>query len=139
MPEAESAALTHDVLVKVATFLRALPAEQYAALVSGEAKLALLPAGARITGPAAKKAAAPVALPLPAERIVADLGALTSRADATRYLEDLRLKGRAPLVTLAEHLGLTVRSSHTIATLKQMIIDHAVGHRLDAAAIAGAR
>jgi hypothetical protein len=140
MSETESAALTHDILVKVATFLRALPAEQYAALVSGEAKLAVLPAGSKVTGPGtAKKTAAPAALPVPADRLVADLAALTSRADAVRYLDDLRLKGRPPLVAVAEQLGIKVMSKHTIATLKQMIIDHAVGYRLDADAIAGAR
>jgi hypothetical protein len=63
--------LTHSILALVGDFLRKLPADQYTALVAGDARLAVVPKGARVTGgtggaskASAGRAAAPAALPM---------------------------------------------------------------------------
>src|SRR4051812_8775878 len=85
----DPADLTHDVLVKVAEFIRKLPADQLADLASGAAKLELVPKGGRVartTTP--RRAAAPT---VSADKVLADIVAIGDRAGATQYVTDLGL------------------------------------------------
>lgn len=131
----DAADLAHDVLIRVAEFIRKLPAEQLSDLASGEAKLDLVPKGARATTKAPKKAPDNT-LPRPAQEIAATMRDIGDRAAARRYLEvDLKLT-EVKLKRLASDLQITVRGR------KQRILDDivewAVGRRLDSEAISRA-
>lgn len=126
----DPADLAHEVLIRVAEFIRKLPAEQLAELASGEAKLDVVPKGGRR---AAVRKPASDELPRPAPEIAATVSDIGERAAARRYLEvDLKLT-EARLRRLAAELGITVRGR------KQQILDGivewAVGRRLDSEAI----
>jgi hypothetical protein len=88
--------------MRVSDFVRKLPADQFADLISGEAKLELVPKGGRrtsTTGPG---------LPRPAAEISATMLAIGDRAAVRRYLE-VDLKLTVPkLKQLAAELGITV-------------------------------
>ena len=126
----DPADLAHDVLVKVALFVKALPADQLADLASGAAKLELVPKGGR---PPAK-AAAGKPLPRPAEEIERTLRQLGNRADARRYLEvDLKLT-MPQLKDLAKAFGIT--ATGTKPKVLDALVEWSVGRRADADAIA---
>src|SRR5215475_4980461 len=82
-PVSQPEDLAHDVLIRVAEFLRKVPAEQLAELAAGEARLEVVPKGGR--APARK--AAPAALPRPAVEIAATMTEIGDRLAARRYLE----------------------------------------------------
>lgn len=128
-----SAELTHDVLVRVAEFLRKLPAEQLEGLAAGTARLEVVPKQpAGKAGPLPKRSATPPAqLPLPAEEIGARLAEHTDRAEATRYLDELNLTV-AQLRSLAKALGIAVSSRATKSQTRDTIVQWTVGRRLDA-------
>lgn len=131
----QPADLAHDVLIRVAEFIRKLPAEQLADLASGEARLDVVPKGARRAAPAPAKAAA-TALPRPAREIEATMTAIGDRAAVRRYL-DVDLKLTVPrLRQLASELGITVTG--TKPKLLDGIVEWAVGRRLDSEAISRA-
>ncbi|MFC8616598.1 hypothetical protein ACFT9M_09305 [Micromonospora purpureochromogenes] len=140
--------LSHAVLVRVAEFLRTLPADQLAALADGSARLHLAANGAtaaasdraartsvapgtRGTGRAAKAAPAPAVEP---EKVRADLAAIDDRAAAGRYLDDLRLTV-PQLKALAKDLGIAVPSRATKVDVRRDIVQWTVGRRLDSSAI----
>ncbi|MEH0985716.1 hypothetical protein [Micromonospora sp. CPCC 205556] len=134
--------LSHAVLVRVAEFLRTLPADQLAALADGSARLQLAATGATSDRPArpsvapesrgtAKAAAAPAVEP---ERVRADLAAIDDRAAAGRYLDDLRMTV-PQLKGLAKNLGIAVPSRATKADVRRDIVQWTVGRRLDSSAI----
>ncbi|GIH03165.1 hypothetical protein Rhe02_12320 [Rhizocola hellebori] len=123
---------THDVLVKVAEFLRKLPDDQVDALLSGEARLELIPKGHRVAAPAGAKK--PAALDISAEQVNADLKALNDRAAATKYLKDLKL-AKAPLAELAKQLDVACASKDTAAIIMERIVEQKVGRRLSSDAI----
>jgi hypothetical protein len=126
----DPAVLTHEVLIRVAEFLRRLPPEQLADLASGAARLDVVPAGGR--RPAASKRAA-VGLPRPAEEIAATMAGIGDRAAARRYLE-VDLKLTVPrLKQLATELGVTV--SGTKDKVLAGLVEWAVGRQLDSEAI----
>jgi hypothetical protein len=128
----EPAELTHGVLVKVADFLRKLPADQLEDLARGEAKLELVPKGGR-TAPARKAPAKPV-LPRPAEEIRSTLVGIGDRVAARRYLEtDLKLTV-AGLQALGAAFEFTVRSRKPQAL--DDVVEWTVGRSQDADAIA---
>jgi hypothetical protein len=128
----DPADLAHEVLIRVAEFIRKLPAAQLAELASGEARLDVVPKGGRRT-PARAPAAA---LPRPATEIAATLSDIGDRAAARRYLEtDLKLTVPR-LKQLAADLGITVRG--TKAQVLDGIVEWAVGRRLDSEAISRA-
>ena len=118
---------TADLLIRVAEFLRRLPAEQLDALASGEAKL-------EVVYKSARPKAAPSKLALNLEQVNLDLKALPDRASATRYLADLGLK-KPELVSLATQLEVPVASKDTAAAIVKKIVEQKVGQRLDAEAI----
>jgi hypothetical protein len=127
----EPADLAHDVLLRVAEFLRKLPAEQLADLATGDAGLEVVPKGGR---PALSGGALPrPALPRPVEEIAATVVRIGDRAAARRYL-DVDLKLTVPkLKQLAAELGITVGG--TKSKLLDGIVEWAVGRRLDSEAI----
>lgn len=126
----EPADLTHDVLLRVAEFLRRLPADQIADLAAGAAKLEVVPRGGR---PAAGPAAA-VPLPRPPKEIDAELSALGDRAAGARYLDGLGLTV-SQLRALARALGIAVASRATKAQARDTIVQWTVGRRLDSAVL----
>jgi hypothetical protein len=124
--------LAHDALIRVAVFIRTLPADQLTDLATGEAKLELVPKGGRRV---AAPRSAGAALPRPARDIAATLAEIGDRAAAARYLiVDLKLTVPA-LKTLAGDLNITVSSKGTKAKLVGDIVEWAVGRRLDSDAI----
>jgi hypothetical protein len=124
----QPADLAHEVLIRVAEFIRKLPAEELAELASGEARLEVVPKGGR-RAPAAKKAAT-ATLPRPAEEIADTLRQIGDRAAGQRYLEvDLKLTV-AQLRQLASELGVTLRGSRK-ADIAAGMVEWAVGRRLD--------
>ncbi|MDG9675302.1 hypothetical protein [Micromonospora sp. DH14] len=125
----EPADLAHAVLLRVAEFVRALPADQLAALADGTAKLAVVD-----KRPAPRAAAAATTSGVDAERVRADLAAIGDRAAGARYLADLRLTV-AKLRALAKELGIAVPSKAKKADIEQDILQWTVGRRLDSAAI----
>jgi hypothetical protein len=140
----DSAELTHDVLLRVAEFLRKLPADQLEDLASGTAHLQVV---SRSPVEAVRRQRLPVRertptvdMPRPIEQIGADLAGFTDRAAAVAYLDDLKLSV-AQLRSLAAGLGIAVSSKATKAQARDTIIQWTVGRRADATILArpGAR
>ncbi len=136
----DSAELTHEVLLRVAEFLRKLPTEQLEDLASGSASLEVVSRApveaarqevARRKLPVRQKTPA-VAMPRPIQQIGADLSNLVDRATATQYVDDLRLSV-AQLRSLAAGLGIAVSSKATKAQARDTIVQWTVGRRADAA------
>lgn len=129
----DPAELAHEVLLRVAAFVRTLPADQLADLASGAAKLELVPKGGRAARPATR-AAAPLSRPV--AEIEATLGQLSTRQAAAQYVNDLGLKV-AELRELAGALGVAVPGRATKAAITTAIAEATAGRRLDSAAITG--
>jgi hypothetical protein len=126
----DPADLAHEVLIRVAEFIRKLPADQLADLASGAARLDVVPKGGRAPTRAAQ------ALPRPSHEIVNTLTGIGDRAAARRYLE-VDLKLTVPkLKQLAAENNITV--SGTKAKVLDGIVEWAVGRRLDSEAISRA-
>ena len=123
--------LTHAVLLRVAEFLRTLPADQLTALADGTARLEIAGRPQRATR--ATRTAATTA-PVAAERVRADLDAIGDRTAAVRYLDDLKLTV-PQLKELARDLGISVPGKATKAATVREIVQWTVGRRLDSAAI----
>jgi hypothetical protein len=139
----EASGLSSAVLVRVADFLRDLPPDQLSALARGDLSLAVIgaPAPRRSVVPARSPAPNPVrAIPLPvaAPTVRAALTALTDRASAARYLDDLRLT-TTQLRSLARELGLAVSSSAGKSVIRDTIVQWTVGRRVDAAVLSRPR
>jgi len=139
----ESAELTHEVLLRVAEFLRKLPTDQLEDLASGSAMLEVVtkppPGPRRRSDPLAPGVALPVRtatpkvpLPRPVEEIGAELSNLTDRSTAAAHLDDLKLTV-AQLRSLAAGLGIAVSSKATKAQARDTIVQWTVGRRADAA------
>jgi hypothetical protein len=124
----DPADLTHGVLLRVAEFLRKLPADQLAALADGTAKLEIVPKGGRRAAPAAKPA------PVTADQVRAELTRIGDRAAGRRWLADQRLLV-AQLRALAGELGISVPSKARKDDLLDQIIQWTIGRRLDSEAI----
>ena len=124
----DSAELTHEVLMRVAEFLRKLPTRQLEDLAAGTAKLEVVKPTARKLP--VRERTAPVAMPRPIEEIGAKLSAFTDRAAATRYVDELKLSA-AQLRSLALGLGIAVTSKATKAQARDTIVQWTVGRRVD--------
>ena len=125
----DSAELTHEVLLRVAEFLRKLPSDQLEDLATGTAKLEVVrPTNRRLP---AREKVPPAQLPRPVEEISAKLSGLAERAAAARYLDDLHLSA-AQLRSLALALGIAVTSKSTKAQARDTIVQWTVGRRADA-------
>jgi len=119
--------LSHEVLLRVAEFLRKLPTDQLADLAAGSAKLELVPRPAPLP-----RRARPVELPKPAEEIGAVLERARDRATAVGYLDELALTV-AQLRTLARALGIAVPSKATRAQIRDTLVHWTVDRRMDSA------
>jgi predicted component of type VI protein secretion system len=131
--------LTHAVLLRVADFIRTLPADQLADLAAGTAQLQLAgrPTPARATATRAtttRASASAAASPVSAEKVRADLTSIGDRAAATRYLDDLSLKV-GELRALARELDIAVSSRATKPAVVAEIVQWTVGRRLNSEAI----
>jgi hypothetical protein len=132
----DSAELTHEVLLRVAEFLRKLPADALEDLASGSAQLEVvsrspLDTARRPKLPVRERTVA-VELPRPIGQIGSDLSNLNDRAAAASYLDDLKLSV-AQLRSLAAGLGIAVSSKATKAQARDTIVQWTVGRRADAA------
>jgi hypothetical protein len=129
----EPTELTHDVLIRVAEFLRKLPVDQIADLARGDARLEVVPKGGRVASTRAKPAAD---LPRPAAEIEQTMRGIGDRVAVRRYLEtDLKLT-LPKLQALGKELSITVRANKQRAL--DDIVEWAVGRRLDSEAISRA-
>jgi hypothetical protein len=124
----DSAELTHEVLLRVAEFLRKLPTRQLQDLAAGTAKLEVVKPTERKLPTRERVAAVP--LPLPVEEIGAKLTSQTERAAAARYLDELKLSG-AQLRSLALALGIAVTSKANKTQARDTIVQWTVGRRVD--------
>jgi hypothetical protein len=124
----ESAELTHEVLLRVAEFLRKLPTKQLQDIAAGTAKLDVVRPTARKLP--SRQRVAPAQLPRPVEEIGSKLSGLTDRAAAAHYLDDLSLTA-AQLRSLALALGIAVTSKATKAQARDTIVQWTVGRRVD--------
>lgn len=126
----DPADLSHRVLLRVAEFLRGLPAQQLAELADGSARLAVVPKGGRL--PTRPPAAKPP--PVDAERVRAELAAIGDRAAGQRWLADQGLLV-VQLRQLARELGISVPSKAAKPVLLEQIVQWTIGRRLDSEAI----
>lgn len=125
--------LAHDVLLRVAEFIRKLPADQLADLANGEARLEVVPKGGRR---ATSTKVAGADLPRSADEIRATMIQIGDRAAVRRYLE-VDLKLTVPkLKQLASELGITV--SGVKSRILDGIVEWAVGRQRDSEAISRA-
>jgi hypothetical protein len=132
---ADSAELTHEVLLRVAEFLRKLPADQLEELAAGSAQLEVVsrsPVSARRPRLPVRDRTPPAELPHPLEEIGARLADLVDRAAAASYLDGLQLSV-AQLRSLAAGLGIAVASKATKQQARDTIVQWTVGRRADAA------
>ncbi|NUT36407.1 MAG: hypothetical protein HOV79_25410 [Hamadaea sp.] len=125
---------THALLLHVADFLKKLPADQIGDLLRGEARLALIPKGARVAGAAGARATRATATAVDPDRVAVDLARIDDRAAATRYVDDLRLTV-AGLKDLCKALDVPVSSKVTKAGAVTAIVDLLVGRRIDGDAL----
>jgi hypothetical protein len=128
---ADVAALSAAVLVKVAEFLRKLPADALEDLVAGEAKLELVPKGGR---PAPRSRAATAQSTVDSAEVRRVLGTFSTVADAARYLDGLGLK-LPERKALAADLGVTLTGRATLASVRDAIVRAYVGDVLNSDAI----
>lgn len=121
----DPADLTHRVLLRVAEFLRKLPAEQLAELAEGSAKLEVVPKRGR--RPPAVAATPP---PVTAGQVRAELTAISDRGAGRRWLEDQRLTV-PQLKALAKELGISIPSKATKPEVLDQLVQSVIGRRLD--------
>jgi hypothetical protein len=133
----EPSGLSSAVLLRVADFLRDLPSDQLTALARGDLSLAVV-AELPPARPSAPVPARPMPPPVAAPTVRAALTALTDRASAVRYLDDLRLT-TTQLRGLARELGLAVSSSAGKASIRDTIVQWTVGRRVDSAILSRPR
>jgi hypothetical protein len=128
----DAADLAHEVLLRVAAFVKTLPPDQLADLAAGAAKLELVPKGGRPARAATAKAAP--ALSRPVSEIESMLAELGTRQAAIQYVNDLKLT--VPQIReLAKALNVAVPAKATKAALTTAIVDATTGRRLDSAAL----
>ncbi len=118
---------TADLLIRVAEFLRKLPADHLDALASGEARLEVVFKNVRPPKSAAVLSVSP-------EQVNLDLKSLPTRHDAQQYLNGLRLK-RPELAALATALEVPFTSKDSASNIITKIVEQKVGQRLDVEAI----
>jgi hypothetical protein len=125
----DPADLTYRVLLRVAEFLRRLPAAELAELADGSAKLVIVPTGGRRITRAA--AGSP---PVTAEQVRAELTAIGDRVAGRRWLEDQRLTV-AQLLAVARELGIATRARLKKDEALDQIVQWTIGRRLDSESI----
>jgi hypothetical protein len=129
----DSIDLTHGLLLQIALFLRGLSQEQVADLRTGEARLALVPKGGRVTTiSTAGRHRAPAEVN--SNQISEDLRKIGERGAATTYLTDLNLS-KEQLKQLCKDLNVPMKSSARKDEFILGIVGLLVGRRIDADAI----
>jgi hypothetical protein len=129
----DSIDLTHGLLLQIALFLRGLSEEQVADLQTGEARLALVPKGGRVTTISTSgRHRAPAEVN--SARISDDLRKIGERGAATTYLTDLNLS-KEQLKQLCKDLNVPMKSSARKDEFILGIVGLLVGRRIDADAI----
>jgi len=126
---ADVAALSATVLLRVAEFLKTLPADQLDDLANGVAKLEVVPKGGRRAAPVK---AAPSTVDV--EEVRRLLATVTSVADATRYLDGLKLTVAA-LKSLAGELRVSLPAKALKNDVRDAIVRAYVGDVLNSEAI----
>jgi hypothetical protein len=125
--------LTHGLLLHVAQFLRGLSSDQVSELLAGEARLALVPKGGRVTTlSTAGRHRAPV--PVDSTQIAEDLRKIGERSAAATYLNDLKLT-KDQLKQLSKDLNVTMKTKARNDEYVQAIVGLLVARRLDSEAI----
>lgn len=124
----DPADLSHGVLLRVAEFLRKLPADQLAGLADGTAKLEVVPKGGRRPTRAAKPA------PVTGEQVRVELSKIGDRAAGRRWLEDQGLTV-PQLVVLARELGIAIAAKPRKDDALDKVVQGVIGRRLDFDAI----
>jgi len=124
--------LSHSILLAVGDFLRKLPADQLTDLVSGEARLVVLPKGSRVTSGTPKAAAGHLSVSVAQFR--EDLAKIDDRAAAERYINDQKLTV-AQIKQLCVALEIPLPSKATKVDIVRTMVEVLVGGRLDADAI----
>lgn len=124
--------LSHSILLVVGDFLRKLPADQLTDLVSGEARLVVLPKGSRVTSSTPKAPSGQLSVSVADFR--ADLAKIDDRVAAVRYINDQKLTV-AQIKQLCVALEIPIPSKATKADIVRTIVEVLVGGRLDADAI----
>jgi len=132
----DPADLAHEVLLRVAAFVKTLPADQLSDLASGAAKLELVPKGGRPARPArpARSAAPAPAMSRPVSEIESMLSQLETRQAAVQYVNDLKLTV-PQLRELAKVMNVAAPSRATKPSLTNAIVDATTGRRLDSLAL----
>jgi hypothetical protein len=127
----DPADLAHEVLLRVAAFVKTLPADQLSDLASGTAKLELVPKGGR---PARPTAASAPAMSRPVSEIESMLSQLETRQAAVQYVNDLKLTV-PQLRELSKVMHVAAPSKATKPALINAIVDATTGRRLDSLAL----
>ena len=126
--------LTHTLLVHVADFLKKLPTDQVHDLLHGEARLAVIPKGARVGTGATSRTSRSAAPAADFAQVAADLSRINDRAAGTQYLKDLKLTV-AQLKQLCKELDIAVSSSARKDDYVTTIVGLLVGRRADSDAM----
>lgn len=126
----EPAELIHGALLRVADFLRKLPPSQLADLAAGDARLELVPKGARVVAAGARRASAVTPPPVSAAQVRAELAGIGDPAAGRRWLADQRMTV-AQLVVLAGELGIATRAKARKDDLLDQVVQSLIGRRRD--------
>jgi hypothetical protein len=136
---------THALLLRVADFLKKLPADQVSAWAAGEAQLILVPGHVAdfvkrlpadqvselSTGSAAARTPRTPKVAMDSAQVAADLARIDDRAAATQYLGDLKLTAEQ-LKQLARDLDIPVaskaRKDEYIATMVGLLVGRRLEH-----------
>jgi hypothetical protein len=121
-----SVELSTGLLRKFAEFTRRLTPEQLEAIVEGTMKFGLLE-------PPVPK---PPKVTIDATQVASELASMTSRDAASSYLDDLKLTV-TQLRQLAKALGAPVAGAAAKIAVRDRIVEHTVGFRLNSQTIRG--
>jgi len=119
--------LSVALLRKYADFTKKLTPEQLAAVASGDLKFGLLDAQKRTT---------PSTPPVDIDQLKAQLSAVPSREAAAKYIEGLKLTAQG-LKDTARALGVSITGVTTKPTIRDRIVEHMVGFRLNSSTLRG--
>lgn len=112
------------LLKRYMEFTRKLTPEQLTAIASGELKFSL---------ESTKKAGGPSAA-VDAAVVSADLAGIGSREEAVQYLDALKLSADGQK-QLAKDLGVSIVGASSKAKVRDRIVEHSVGYRLNSESI----
>ena len=112
------------LLKRYMEFTKKLTPEQLAAIAAGELKFSLEPS----------KKAGTAAASIDTTVISAELATMTNRETAVRYIDGLKLSAVAQK-QLAKDLGASIVGASAKDKVRDRIVEHCVGYRLDSQSI----